>query len=350
MRPRPPVSVPTGFVCITDPAEVREHVSGALVLCVGTFDGVHRGHQAILTRGRALAEERHCPLWALSFHPHPKTVVRPETAPLLLTQPEERERLLGSFGADGVIMMRFDEALARTSAELFATEVLRKTIGSAAVVVGADFGFGQGRGGDADFLRGWGKRSGITVEIVDLVGLDRETGLKGISASAIRNHLIDNEFGLAHDLLGHPYPVTGLIEPGQGRGRKIGYPTWNLALADSKLPPPVGVYAAWTMRPEPQPAMVYYGSNPTFETRRTLLEVHVLGGDRADKTPRTPIDGVWLEEYLRAEVKFASAEELIEQLAADEIETRRLLTSDDQHREPEMNAKTKSERRPKAGA
>lgn len=350
MTPRPPIPVPANFVCVADPAQVQEHVSGPLVLCVGTFDGVHRGHQAILARGRALAQEHNCPLWALSFHPHPKTIVRPQGAPLLLTQPEEREMLLGMFGADGVIMMRFDDALARTSAETFATEILRKTIGAAVVVVGADFGFGQGRGGDADFLREWGKRSGVLVEVVDLIGVDRETGQKGISASRVRKHLIDNEFASAHDLLGHPYPVTGRIESGEGRGREIGYPTWNMALADSKLPPPVGIYAAWTMRPEPQPAMVYYGSNPTFGHTRTLLEVHVLGGDRADKTPRTPMDGVWLEEYLRAEVKFASAEELIDQLAADEIETRKVLTSDDRQGEALMNANTKPERRPKAGA
>jgi len=304
------------------------------VVCVGTFDGVHRGHQAILAEGKVRADAFGLPLWALCFHPHPKTIVAPDDAPLLLTEPSERQALLGAYGADGVLMMHFDATLARTSAEDFAQSVLIDQLRARAVVVGMDFGFGRGRRGSAAFLREWGKNAGVEIVVVDLVRSNTDDDGKTISSNVIRNALINNDFGLSGELLGHPFPVSGQTEPGAGRGRKYGYPTWNLALSDSKLPPPVGVYAAMTARSTPRPAMVYYGSRPTFGDRKALLEVHVLEGDEQDRTPREAIEAVWLCEYVRAERRFEGGADLARQLADDARAVRRRLSLSDIVRNP----------------
>jgi riboflavin kinase/FMN adenylyltransferase len=308
-------------------ADVSRLAGEPVVACVGTFDGVHRGHQEILARARATAHKLNRPLWAVSFHPHPKTIVRPGAVPGLLTEPEERIALLGAFGADGVLMLPFDDDLARTSAAEFADSVLAQGMNAETIVVGADFGFGQGRGGDAAFLSQWGQEKGINVEIVELVGDTSAGPGKTISSSIIRNAMTGNEFESAIGLLGHAYPITGQVVPGAGLGRKIGYPTWNLSLSDSKLAPPVGVYAAWTARESSQPAMVYYGARPTFAGQTMRLEVHVLGTEE-DYPPRQPSESVWLTHFVRAEMALGDAAGVARQLAIDEqvIRSKLLIT------------------------
>jgi riboflavin kinase/FMN adenylyltransferase len=311
----PPTPPQRPLPCFNDARTAAQSLSTPTVVCVGTFDGVHLGHWAILQHGRSLADELRLPLWVLSFHPHPKTIVHPGRAPHLLTEPDERVALLAASGADGILMLRFDRQLAQTSAQDFAEEVLAKQLQAAAIVVGADFGFGHDREGNAEFLRAWGKDNRCPVEVVGMIPGDRES--EWVSSSVIRRCLENGEFARALRLLGHPYPVTGRVKPGAGRGKQLGYPTWNLTLSDVKLPPPVGVYAGWTNRLTPRPVMAYYGFPPTFEEQTARLEVHVLEGEDSDRAPQA-VETIWLAEFVRPEIRFVSAEQLMRQLAGDE--------------------------------
>ncbi|MEW5701026.1 MAG: riboflavin biosynthesis protein RibF [Candidatus Zixiibacteriota bacterium] len=301
--------------CFDNGADAAAHLQDTTVTCVGTFDGVHLGHQAILRRGRALADEMHLPMVALSFHPHPKTIVHPERAPHLLTEPDERVALFAAYGTDCVIMLRFDHQLAQTTARDFADTVLARYLQAAAVVVGADFGFGHDRQGNAEFLRAWGRERGCPVEVVGMVPSDRAG--EAVSSSVIRRCLEAGDFDRAVRLLGHPYPASGPVRAGAGRGKQLGYPTWNLALSDVKLAPPVGIYAGWTGRPIPRPAMAYYGVAPTFAEQTVRLEVHVLEGDEDERTPQD-VEMIWLAEFIRPDVRFAGSEDLRQQLSEDE--------------------------------
>lgn len=293
------------------------------VVCVGTFDGVHCGHQAIIARGREIADAMHLPLWILSFHPHPKSIVHPEITPHLLTEPDERVALFAHYGADGAVIQHFDAKFAAQSAEEFALRVLADSLRAAAIVVGADFRFGHDRQGSPEWLKEWGEKTGRQVEVIGLK-LEDETGER-IGSGPIRKIMEQGDFGRVLKLLGHPYPVSGEVVAGLARGREIGYPTWNLALSQVKLPPPVGVYAGWSFRPTPRPGMAYYGSNPTFGGVGPRLEINILSGSAEDRTPRHPSECFWLTDFIRPEVRFATAEELKGQLAEDERVVRQRL-------------------------
>jgi riboflavin kinase/FMN adenylyltransferase len=311
-----------------DPAVAGASFEGRSVVCIGTFDGVHRGHQAILARGRAIAEARDLYLTVVTFHPHPKSVVAPQKAPRLLSSPEEKAALLAAYGARSVVQLQFDRELASTPATVFLERWLRDKLRMAALVFGHDFRFGRGREGDPHMLRQWGDANDCQVELVEAV-MDVDLNQR-ISSSLIRR-LLNNEkyeecpFDTAISLLGHPYPVTGEVVNGAGRGKKIGYPTWNLRLSELKLPPPVGIYAAWAQGAKPRPAMVYYGSNPTFGGREQILEAHLIDVDD-DTRPETE-ETIWLTRFVRDEVQFDGAEALKAQLADDRRVVRDMLST-----------------------
>jgi riboflavin kinase/FMN adenylyltransferase len=301
---------------------------GQSVVCIGTFDGVHRGHQAILARGRAIAEARGLYLTVVTFHPHPKSVVAPQKAPRLLSNPAEKAALLGAYGARSVVQLRFDRELASTPATAFLEHWLGDKLRMAALVFGHDFRFGKGREGDPHMLRQWGDVHGCQVELVEAV---KDAKLDQRISSSLIRRLLNNDkyeersFDTAISLLGHPYPVTGEVISGAGRGKKIGYPTWNLRLSELKLPPPVGIYAAWAQGAKPRPAMVYFGSNPTFGGREQILEAHLIDADD-DSKPETE-ETIWLTGFVREEVKFDGAEALTAQLADDQRVVRDMLST-----------------------
>lgn len=318
--PFPPV---IGSVPVHDsPASAAAEYTGKSVVAVGTFDGVHRGHLAILEAGRRLADTSGMTLVALTFHPHPKSVVAPERAPLLLTEPEEKVALLHSSGADVVVQLKFDRALAGTSAKTFLESYIKGGLRAGAIVTGDDFRFGHGRQGTPDSLRQWGRDNDIQVTLVEQVTGDSIK--KRVSSTLIRALIKGGEFDDALDLLGHAYPVSGQVFRGEGRGRKMGYPTWNIAVRDIKLAPPVGIYAGWAGRATPRPAMAYYGSNPTFGAYPKRLEANLLGagGDAPPGVEET----VWLAAYVREEVRFDGADALTRQLAEDERVVRDMLS------------------------
>jgi riboflavin kinase/FMN adenylyltransferase len=308
-----------------DPESTRKALTGPPVICIGTFDGVHRGQQAILASGLTIAKTNNRQLLVITFHPHPKSVVAPNVAPLLLTEPAEKIALLRSYGADLVLQLRFDRHLASMSAGDFLDEILLKRLDVASLVIGHDFGFGRGREGTPEFLREWGRENNRQVAVVQSVTDDLIN--QRISSSLIRDSIVSSRFDQAVRLLGHPYPVSGEIVPGAARGRHLGYPTWNLSLSGCKLPPPVGIYAGWAGRRVPHPAMAYYGSNPTFGGEVSRLEAHLLEQDEPVATRPERVETIWLAAYVRPEVRFESADVLKKQLEEDERVVRDMMSA-----------------------
>ena len=318
---RPIPDIPT-IPCLSDCADASAYIDKGSIVCVGTFDGVHRGHQEILSAGRAHADRLGLPLWVVSFHPHPRSVVKPEIAPQLLTEPSERHALFQYYHADGVVIQRFDRDFASQSANQFLTKSVLGALTAKRIVIGDDFAMGKNREGNKDYLKAWGEKVQVGVTVIDNYG---DGFGNRIGSGMIRKALGDGAFRLALELLGHPYPVTGSIVGGMRKGREIGYPTWNLALSQVKLAPPVGVYAGWTFRPTPRPGMAYYGSNPTFGGHVPHLEVNVLGGSPEERTPRHPTECFWLTDFIRPEEVYYDPDDLVRQLADDEREVRRRL-------------------------
>jgi riboflavin kinase/FMN adenylyltransferase len=297
-----------------DPHEAGKSFEGRSVICIGTFDGVHRGHQAILAKGEAIARANGHHLIVVTFHPHPKSVVAPQIAPRLLSDPMEKATMLAYYGAKSVVQLAFNQELAETPASVFLNSILNQPLRPAAIVFGDDFRFGRGREGTPEYLKTWGDQNDCQIELLEQV-TDKSMDLR-ISSSLIRRFLNNDQFDAAIGLLGHAYPVSGAIKAGAGRGKKIGYPTWNLHIPDYKLPPPVGIYAGWAGRTTPRPAMAYYGSTPTFGGHGNWLEANLIG--EGDETTPQEEETIWLGKYVREEVKFDDADALTAQLAEDE--------------------------------
>jgi riboflavin kinase / FMN adenylyltransferase len=228
------------------PAPLPQDGRGAVVT-VGTFDGVHRGHLAVLAELRRQAAGTGRRSVLVTFHPHPLRIVRPDAAPSLLTTPDEKKEILAETGIDYAVFLAFTPALSRFSPRRFVEEVLVRRLGLAHLVIGYDHGFGRGRSGDVNTLREIGAEIGFRVDVVDAVPLDGEP----VSSSRIRKALIAGDVRAAAAALGRPYSLRGTVVRGDGRGRQLGFPTANLRVNDpDKLLPFEGVYA---VRPGPRP-------------------------------------------------------------------------------------------------
>lgn len=293
---------------------VLEHGS---VITVGEYDGVHRGHRTVISEMHRMAAERGCATAVVTFDRHPASVVRPESAPLLLCDLEHKLELLAETGVDYTLVVEFDEAQAQVPAEQFALEVLVGCLSARAVVVGADFHFGQGRRGNVDTLRTVGSEHGY--EVVGLPLVKQLTGEGDvISSTSIRAALSVGDVEKAHRLLGRPFEVRGVVAPGDRRGRTIGFPTANIPTAAELQVPADGVYAAWYVRPDGSqyPAAVNVGRRPTFYeyAERSLIEAHVIGfrGDLYGETAR-----LRFVRRLRGERRFEGVDELGDQLRRD---------------------------------
>ena len=282
------------------------------VVTVGTFDGVHRGHVAVLREivERARVAGRKSVL--VTFEPHPLEVVNPKAAPLLLTSGAERREALAQTGLDYVVFLRFDKALAQYSPERFVREVLIGRCGMKELVIGHDHGFGRGRSGDVETLRRLGATDGFQVDVVGLV----ESGGHAVSSSAIRRAVAGGDLRTAAGLLGRPYTVSGRVVRGEGRGRTIGVPTLNLGeIPERKLLPPDGVYAARVEWAGGRAGgMLNQGPRPTVGDGRRSLEVHLFGVDE-------DLYGGWVKvewvARIRDQQKFPSLAALQAQLQQD---------------------------------
>ncbi|HSD32769.1 MAG TPA: bifunctional riboflavin kinase/FAD synthetase [Gemmatimonadales bacterium] len=301
------------------------------VVTVGTFDGVHRGHQAVLVEIVARARRRGVESVVVTFDPHPLAVVNPAAAPRLLTLPAERQRLLSASGVDRVVTLPFTPELSRLGPEEFVRDVLRGQVGMDELVLGHDHAFGRGRAGDVDVVRRIGAADGFRVDVVDAV---REDG-QPISSTLIRAAVAHGDLALAARWLGRPYSALGEVTRGAGRGRTIGVPTINLPVPDGrKLLPPDGVYAVWVtvegrgtgdegrVERGRHGGMMNQGSRPTFGVAERGLEVHLFDftGDLYGETVLVE----WVRR-LRDVQTFASREALVEQLGRDSAAARETL-------------------------
>ena len=299
-------------------------VPGDAVVTSGVFDGVHVGHQELLRRGRALADERALPFRVLLFDRHPATVVRPATAPHLLTDLRQRCDLLSRAGVDMVGVLRFDEERSLQAPADFVREVFVDRLGARSVVVGDDYHFGHRRRGDATLMSELGPDLDMKVVSVPLVPAADGEGV--VSSTLIRELLRAGELDRANALLGRPHEVRGIVEHGDARGRTIGFPTANVAVAGDILLPQDGVYAGWYVRQDGSvhPAAVNVGRRPTFydENGLLLVEAHLIDFDDDLYGERA---SVRFSHRLRDERKFGGIDELKAQLQLDVAAAREAL-------------------------
>lgn len=290
--------------------EVRGALSGCAV-AIGNFDGVHLGHRALLQAARTLAATRGAPSAVLTFEPHPAKVLSPEFAPLLLTTPARKSERLAAAGLDAEVVLRFDHDFAKNPPERFVQHVLIDGLGARDVVVGYDFTFGKGRAGNPEVLA----RLGAGAFEVHTVAPVQENGLV-VSSSKIRELLLEGRVEPAARLLGHPFLLDGVVVRGRGRGRGLGFPTANVA-SETELVPANGVYTvlcAVEGVEGPVGGAANVGRKPTFGKEERTVEVNLFGafGDLYDRRI-----AVAFLHRLRAELRFASVEELVAQIEAD---------------------------------
>lgn len=282
------------------------------VVTVGSFDGIHRGHQAVLAEIVRRARARGLASLLVTFDPHPLEVVNPAAAPRLLTLPDEKRELLAQTELDRVVLLPFTRELAQLAPEAFVRDVLRGRYGMQELVLGYDHGFGRGRAGDVEVVRRLGREDGFAVDVVDAV---RENG-QPISSTLIRAAVAHGDLDSAARWLGRPYSLLGVVERGAGRGRTIGIPTINLAPPDArKLLPPDGVYAVWVgWRGGRWGGMMNQGPRPTFGVMARALEIHLF--DFAGELYGETVKVEWVRR-LRDVETFASREALVRQLGRD---------------------------------
>ncbi|HET9602270.1 MAG TPA: bifunctional riboflavin kinase/FAD synthetase [Acidimicrobiales bacterium] len=295
------------------------------VITIGAFDGVHLGHAAVVAQVRELADALAARSVVVTFDRHPATVVRPESAPRLLTDLPTKLELLAATGLDATVVLTFDAARSHESAHQFVQEVLVEGLATRAVVIGEDFHFGHHREGNVAMLRQLGQEFDFEVHPVSLV--DRPDGVdEPVSSTAIRRALAGGEVDVAAHLLGHLYESRGLVVTGDMRGRLLGFPTANVEVPNAMCHPADGVYAGWYVRPSGavHPCAINLGRRPTFyeHADHSLLEAHLLdfNGDLYGEPARVRFD-----TFLRSERKFDGIDALVAQLKHDVESTRRIL-------------------------
>jgi len=289
-----------------------------VVLALGTFDGVHRGHQALLLDAVRRAGASGGRAAAITFDPHPLTVIAPPPEPFLLTTLDERLRLLAGVGIDLTVVIRFDEAFRQTGAAAW-MEMLERHVGMRDLVCGVNYTFGRDRGGTVELLQQWAGPRGIHVHLTPPV----HVGGTLVSSTLIRRLLRSGEVREAARYLGRWYTLNGRVARGDARGRRLGFPTANLTPAENQLIPAGGIYAAiaQTERGRRQ-AAVSIGTRPTFGPGAVVVEAYLLdfSGDLYDQ----PL-ALHFVRRLREEIAFTSEDALIRQISDDVEETRRLL-------------------------
>jgi riboflavin kinase/FMN adenylyltransferase len=294
------------------------------VVAIGNFDGVHRGHRALIETARARAAELGAPLGVVTFEPHPREVLTPERAPPRLTPFRTKARLLAELGVGHLFALAFNEHLMRKSPEQFVHDVLAGGLGVRHVTVGFDFRFGHKRAGDADTLAALGREYDFGVTRIEPVAWRGEV----CSSSRVREAVAGGEVARARDLLGHPFLVEGRVVAGERRGRELGYPTANSRPGRRGLWPADGIYAvrtAWASgRPVWHDAVASLGVRPTFGGGERLLEIHVFDQEVDLYGRRVCCAFV---ERLRGEERFASVEALKAQMDRDGAAARAALAA-----------------------
>lgn len=319
---------------LTD-ADPCPELAGGSVVTIGTYDGVHLGHRAVIDQVCAIAAERALTPVVVTFDRHPASVVRPESAPGLLTDLDQKLELLAGTGAEVVLVVRFTPERAAEEAVDFVRGVLVDCLGAQVVVVGDDFHFGAGRQGNVTMLSEIGPELGFEVSPLRLVGPDglvAPSGQPKVSSTAVRHSLADGDVRAAAQLLGRHHEVRGVVGHGDKRARDLGFPTANVEVPDGICLPADGIYAAWYVEADgtTHPAAISLGRRPTFydDQPYSLLEAHLLdvGADGIDLYGAPA--RVRFVDRLRAEERFDSVDALVAQMGRDCEAARRLLAGE----------------------
>jgi riboflavin kinase/FMN adenylyltransferase len=289
------------------------------VATMGVFDGVHRGHQAVVRRAVDVAEEQGLPSVAVTFDRHPQAVLRPSSGPALITSLERRIDLIGSVGVEVVVVLRFDVELASWSPERFARTVLSEDLRARRVVVGQNFTFGNRAAGTVQTLRELGPALGFEAEGVPILRLHG----RSVSSSSIRVAVGAGELSWPREALGRPFALQGRVVTGAGRGVALGFPTANLEVPAGMLMPGQGVYAGRAIVDGSAfGAAIDVGTNPTFGVEPLHAEAHLLDFDGDLRGKDLTLEFL---ERLRDEQRFDSIDELIGRIDDDVARTRRVL-------------------------
>ncbi|MFM7252036.1 MAG: bifunctional riboflavin kinase/FAD synthetase [Ilumatobacteraceae bacterium] len=301
------------------------------VVTIGAYDGVHRGHQSVIGEVRRRAAAAGARSVVITFDRHPASVVRPESAPRLLTDLDQKLELLAETGVDATLVVHFDDEQSREDPVDFARRVVVDCLRAATVVVGDDFHFGRGRRGNVATLRELGAEADFEVMPMSLLARDDGPD-EPVSSTAIRRALAGGQVEVAAAMLGRPFEARGPVVQGDQRGRTIGFPTANVEVPASICLPADGVYAGWYVRPDGSRhrCAMNLGRRPTFYERAevSLLEAHLLdfSGDLYGEAAR-----VQFTDFLRSERKFDGIESLTRQLKYDIDHARTALAARDSH-------------------
>lgn len=310
----------SSHVAIFTDASDPEFGSTPSVVTIGVFDGVHRGHQALVAEAGAVAAERHAQVVAVTFDPHPVAVLAPHKAPAMLTTIERRVELLQAAGAQHVRVLNFTAEMAGWTPAAFIDAVVVDACHAVHVVVGQNFRFGKGAAGDLAFMQHEGHKHGFSAAEAVLVGDDQP-----FSSTRIRQLIERGEMAEALRLLGRPAEYSGTVQVGDRRGRELGFPTANI-LADQRFAvPPDGVYAGWLVLADGtrHVSAISIGTNPTFQgVRGRRVEAYAIGVDLDIYNQQVRVE---FDELIRPMLQFASVDELVEQMKRDVAQTVRLL-------------------------
>lgn len=304
--------------------EALEPPPAGSAVTIGTFDGVHLGHRALIARTVSEAQRRGCSSCIVTWDRHPLMTLRPEMAPRLLSTPERKLELLGSTGVDQIAILPFTEELSHLSPEEFVAQILVHGLAAKAVFVGEGWRFGHKRAGDVDLLQKLGVANGFEAHPVELASEDGDA----VSSSRIREAVAAGHMNVARDLLGRPFDIDGVVVGGDKRGTGLGFPTANIDCNPHLAYPARGVYAGRARVVESWfPAAINIGVNPTFGGDPEVTPVHVeafildFHGDLYGQTLR-----VEFHQRLRDEMRFSSVDDLITQMHRDVEATRNLIS------------------------
>ena len=295
-------------------------------ITIGAFDGVHQGHRQVISTLKALAAERGLRTVVVTFDKHPASVVRPESAPLLLTDLDQKLELLAECGVDAAFVVRFNEKRAQQSAAEFVAEDLVGLLNAKLITVGSDFHFGTKRAGNVALLVEMGAQLGFETLAHELVDLNGIPSTESVSSTRIRAALSNGDLEAANAMLGRPHEVRGIVGHGDGRARDLGFRTANLAVPQTICLPKDGIYAGWCRTPDGinRACAISLGRRPTFYefAETSLLEAHLIDFEGDLYGQQLAVQFI---THLRDELKFESVDALIAQMGKDVDQCRTLL-------------------------
>jgi riboflavin kinase/FMN adenylyltransferase len=291
------------------------------VITIGTFDGVHLGHQKLVKRINELARQCGGESIIVTFHPHPRIVINPQDKSLrLLSTVDEKIKLLENYGVDNLVIVPFSRDFSEQPAETYVTDFLVQKFQPKYIVIGYDHKFGKDRSGGLPLLQELKEKFGYELEEIPAQEIDDLT----VSSTKIRNALLNAEVRLANDLLGYNYTLSGTVVKGLQNGRKLGYPTANILVGDEyKLIPRTGIYAVRVhYNGQVYGGMLSIGYNPTFDGKEMTIEVNILDFDKEVYGEQITLEFI---EYVRQEKKFDNLEDLVKAIDNDKVEITRIL-------------------------